>query len=44
MAGDESEAAAVLETDRSKEVRLPLRLHREKGEWRVVGIEGLAAP
>jgi len=44
MAGDDAEAVAVLGTDQRDDVRVPLRLHREKGEWRVVGIEGLAAP
>jgi hypothetical protein len=44
MAGDEAEAVALLKTDSRDEVRMPLRLHREKGEWRLMGIEGLAAP
>jgi hypothetical protein len=42
LAGDDAEAAAILKTRRSGEVRLALRLEREWGEWRVTGIEGLA--
>jgi hypothetical protein len=41
LAGDDAEAAAVVKTQRSGDVRLPLRFHREMGEWRVVGIAAL---
>lgn len=42
MAGDDAEATAVLRTSKAREARVTLRLHREAGEWRVTGIEGLA--
>ena len=42
MAGDDAQAFALIRTNQRDEVRLPMRLHREKGEWRVMGLEGLA--
>lgn len=42
MAADDAEAYAVIRTDRSDEVRVAMRLRREKGEWRLTGLEGLA--
>lgn len=44
LSGDDAEASAVVKTQRAAGVRLPLRFHREAGEWRVVGIVGLAPP
>ena len=42
MTGDAAEAFAVVRTERSDGIRLAMRLRREKGEWRLTGIEGLA--
>lgn len=42
LRGDDAEASAVLRAARAGDARVTLRLHRESGEWRVVGIEGLA--
>jgi hypothetical protein len=41
LSGDDAEAIALVQTPDAGEVRLPLRLHREAGEWRLLGIEGL---
>jgi hypothetical protein len=42
LSGDDAEATAVLRTDKADEVRVPLRLRRDLGEWRLTGIEGLS--
>lgn len=44
MAGEEAESVAVVRTAGHEAVRLRARLRREKGEWRVIAIEGLTAP
>jgi hypothetical protein len=42
LAGDDAAAVALVKTQDARAVRLALRLRREMGEWRLVGIEGLA--
>ena len=41
-AGDDAEALAVVRTRETESATLRLRLRRERGVWRVMGIEGLA--